>query len=107
MAERRGDLTVLEPYTKISSFDGIGYAAQRSLIGAVGGYLYPDEKDKEKKSIFYASPIGRRNKQKVAQLVSEVYSYLNSIISEHADPRQYYFRLIVRMEINSKTGEIT
>jgi hypothetical protein len=106
LAEKRANIVVLEPFTKISSFDGIGYAAQRALIGSVGGHLFPEEKDNEKRTKFYASPAGRRNKQKVAQLVSEVYSYLNSIIAEHADPRQYYFRLLVRMELNDKTGEI-
>lgn len=106
MAEKRKDLITIEPYTKITGFDGLGFAAQKSLIGAIGGNLYPNDKDLEKKKKFYISPIGRRNKQKVAQLVSEVYAYLNSIISEHADPRQYYFRLYVRMAIDSRTGEI-
>jgi hypothetical protein len=106
LSEKRKDITIIEPYTKITGFDGLGFAAQRSLIGAVGGHLFPNEKDKEKKTKFYVSPVGRRNKQKVAQLVSEVYAYLNTLISEHADPRQYYFRLIVRMEMDNHTGEI-
>jgi hypothetical protein len=97
---------VLEPFTKITSFDGIGYAANRSLIGAIGGYLYPNDEDEAERKKFYASALSRRNKQKIAELVSEIYSYLNGIISEYADPRQYYFRLWVRMEVGRRTGEI-
>ena len=104
LKDSRRDTTILEPFTKISGFDGIGYAANKSIIGAVGRFLFPD-KDEERRK-FYISTVGRRNKQRVAELVSEVYAFLNGVISEHADPRQYYFRLLVRMTIDSKTGEI-
>ena len=106
MSNKKEDTIVLEPFTKITSFDGIAYAASRAIIGAIGCYLYPNNEDKPERSKFYSSPTGRKNKQKVTELVSEIYSYLNAIIAEYADPSQYYFRLWTQVEINRKNGEI-
>ena len=106
MSSKKEDSIVLEPFTKITSFDGIAYAASRAIIGAIGRYLYPNDEDKPERGKFYSSPTGRGNKQKVTELTSEIYSYLNAIIAEYADPSQYYFRLWTQVEINRKTGEI-
>lgn len=75
-----------------------------AVNGAIAGTLFG--KDKEKKAIFYKSKANRKNKQVLSQLTSEVYSYLNSVISDFADPEDYFFRLWVRIEIDRKTGEI-
>jgi len=40
------------------------------------------------------------------ELVSEVYSFVNKIISAHSNPEDYWFRLWVRIEVNEKSGEI-
>jgi hypothetical protein len=107
MAPKRTETILLEPFTSIVSFDAISYRTYITVSGAVGHYLYPtkEEYDANKRK-FFASAIGRRNKQKISELVSEIYAYLNANISEHADPRDYYFRLWVRIETYKKTGEI-
>jgi len=107
MSPKRVETIVLEPFTSIVSFDAISYRSYTTVGGAIGHYLYPKREEyNANKRKFFASVIGRRNKQKISELVSEVYSYLNAKISEHADPRDYYFRLSMRIEINRKTGEI-
>lgn len=95
---------VLEPRSRIASFDTIGYRTVQAVNGAIAGTLFG--KDREKKSAFFKSNASRKNKQILSQLTSEIYSYLNGVISEFADPEDYFFRLWVRVEIDKKTGEI-
>ena len=85
MSSKKEDSIVLEPFTKITDFDGISYSASRAIIGAIGHYLYPKDEGKPERGKFYSSPTGRGNKQKVTEPMSEIYSYLNAIIAEYAD----------------------
>lgn len=100
----RRDTIVLEPRSRIASFDAIGFRTIQAVNGAIAASLFG--KDREKKGIFYKSKASRKNKQILAKLTSEIYSYLNGVISEFADPEDYFFRLWVRVEIDKKTGEI-
>lgn len=95
---------IIEPRSRIASFDTLGYHTIMAVNGAIAGTLFG--KDKDKKNIFYKSSANRRNKQVLAHLTSEIYAYLNSIISDFADPEDYFFRLWVRVEISKKTGQI-
>jgi hypothetical protein len=107
MTQRRVESIVVEPFTAIVSFDAISHRTYIALSGAIGHYVYPKKEEYDaNKTKFFASPVGRRNKQKISELVSEIYAYLNANISEHADPRDYYFRLWVRLEVDRRTGEI-
>jgi len=104
MSTRPKDTIVIEPRSRIASFDTLGYYTTMAVNGAIAGALFG--KDKEKKSTFYKSKTNLKNKQILSQLTSEVYSYLNSVISDYADPGDYYFRLWVRVEIDRKSGAI-
>lgn len=107
MTQKTTETIMLEPFTSIVSFDAISYKTNMTVAGAIGHYIYPDKEEyREKRSKFFASAVSRRNRQKISELVSEIYSYLNTKISEYADPRNYYFRIWVRIIINKKTGEI-
>lgn len=104
MPRRIEDTIIIEPKTRIASFGTLGYFTAKAVNGAIAGTLYG--KDREKKSIYYKSKAYRTNKQVLSRLSSEVYSYLNSVISDFADPQDYFFRLWVRIEIDRKTGKI-
>jgi len=95
---------IIEPRSRIASFDTIGYRTVQAVNGAIAGTLFG--KNRDKKSVFFKSSASRRNKQILSQLTSEIYSYLNGVISEFADPEDYFFRLWVRVEIDKKTGVI-
>jgi hypothetical protein len=95
---------LLEPISRITSFDNLGFRTTQAVNGAIAGALFG--KDKSKSDIFYKSKASRVNKQILSQMTSEVYSYLNSIISEYANSEDYFFRLWVTVEIDSKSGEI-
>jgi hypothetical protein len=98
---------ILEPITPIISFEAISHRTYKSVSGAVGHYRYPSDKEYEaKKKAFYNSAIGRKNKQKISEVISEIYAYLNTRISEYADPADYYFRLSLNLEVNKETAEI-
>lgn len=93
--------------TAIISFDAISHRTYKAISGAIGHYRYPsDEEYAAKHKSFYNSLVGRRNKQKISEVISEVYAFLNTRISEHADPADYYFRLFLRMELKKETAEI-
>jgi hypothetical protein len=97
----------LEPITAIISFDAISHRTYITVSGAIGHYKYPNEADYSKnKSAFFKSAIGRRNKQKISEVISEIYAYLNTRISPHADTSDYYFRIFLRLEVNKETAEI-
>jgi hypothetical protein len=97
----------LEPISSIISFDAISYRASGTFIGTIGHFKYPDKKEYEVKSkSFYISPIGRKNKQKIQELISEIYAYLNTRISNHAQASDYFFRIYLRLELNKETAEI-
>jgi ElaB/YqjD/DUF883 family membrane-anchored ribosome-binding protein len=97
----------LEPITAIISFDAISHRTYITVSGAIGHYKYPTEQDYNKnKSAFYKSAIGRRNKQKISEVISEIYAYLNTRISAHADTSDYYFRISLKLEVNKETAEI-
>jgi hypothetical protein len=104
MSSSPRDTIVIEPRSRIASFDTLGYYTTMAVTGAIAGALFG--KDKEKSASFYKSKANLKNKQILAQLTSEVYSYLNSVISDFADPEDYYFRLWVRVEIDRKNGAI-
>ena len=97
----------LEPFTAIISFDAISHRTYISVSGAIGHYKYPLEADYNKnKGAFFKSAIGRRNKQKISEVISEIYAYLNTRISAHADTSDYYFRISLKLEANKETAEI-
>src|SRR2546422_4450522 len=99
------DTVIIEPRTSVSSFDGLQWSLQKAVSGAIASFLFGDNEEGRKQ--FFPSPTNRKNKQKLAQLAGQVYGYLNSTISEHADIREYYFRVWTRVEIERQTGEIT
>jgi len=107
MLKKRIETIILEPITAIISFEAISHRTYKSVSGTVGHYRYPSDKEYEaKKKTFYNSAIGRKNKQKISEVISEIYAYLNTRISEHADPADYYFRLSLKLEVNKETAEI-
>lgn len=95
---------VIEPRSRIASFDTLGYYTTMAINGAIAGALFG--KDKERSSAFFKSKANLKNKQVSSKLTSEVYSYLNAVISDFADPEDYFFRLWVRLEIDKSTGSI-
>jgi hypothetical protein len=95
---------ILEPRTSITSFDGIPWAIQKAVGGAIAALLFG--KDKEAKSQFYKSSTQRKNKEVLVQLASQVYSYLNGTISEFADIADYTFRIWTQLKVNRRNGEI-
>jgi hypothetical protein len=98
------DTVVLEPRTSVSSFDGLQWALQKAVGGAIAAFLYGDNKEQVKQ--FYKTPTSRKNKEKLAQLASQVYGYLNSAITEHSNIEDFFFRVWPRIEIDRKSGEI-
>lgn len=66
--------------------------------------LYDD--DKEKRKSFYGSPVDRGNKKILEEFASQVYSYINSSISEYADTDDYRFRVWTEVKVNQKSGRI-
>jgi len=107
MPRKNIETITLEPITPIISFDGISYRTYITVSGAIGHYRFPSEEEyAANKKAFFSSGIGRRNKQKISEVVSEIYAYLNTRISEHGDPADYYFRLWLRVEVNKETAEI-
>lgn len=104
MTGNSNDIIVIEPRSRISSFETLGYYTTMAINGAIAGALYG--KDKEKGKTFFKSKANLKNKQVSSKLTSEVYSYLNAVIGDFADPEDYFFRLWVRLEIDKKTGLI-
>jgi len=98
------ETVVLEPRTSVTSFEGLPWALQKAVAGAINGFLYGDKS--EKPSPYYKSPIARKNREKLARLASQVYGYINSTISEHSNIDDYYFRIWPRIEVDRKSGEI-
>lgn len=98
------DTIIIEPRTRITSFDTLDYRTLLTVTGAIAGTLYG--RDREKKSVFYKSRANRENRSKLNRFLGHVYAYLNPIISEFAKPDDYFFRLWLRLEIDRKTGEI-
>lgn len=97
----------LEPITPIISFDAISYRAYVTVSGTIGHYRYPSDAEyASSKKAFFSSGIGHRNKQKISEVISEIYAYLNTKISDHADTADYYFRISFRIEVNKDTAEI-
>lgn len=97
----------LEPITAIISFDAISYRTFISVSGTIGHYRYPNDSDYNKnKSAFYKSVVGRRNKQKISEVISEIYAYLNTRISPHADTSDYFFRISFKLEVAKESAEI-
>jgi hypothetical protein len=95
---------VIEPKSRIASFETLGYHTTRAANGAIAGALFG--KDKEKSLEFFKSRTSRKNKEFLSLLTSEIYSYLNSVMPDTADPADYFFRIWLRLEIERKTGEI-
>jgi len=98
------DTIILEPRTTITSFDGIPWAIQKVVGGSIAAMLHGD--NKEAKGQFYQSPTSRRNKEVLVQLASQVYSYLNSTISEFADVKDYAFRVWSQVTVDKRSGAI-
>lgn len=98
------DTVTIEPRTSIVSFDSLVWQLQKVVSGAIAGFLYGDNEEGRKQ--FFHSATNRKNKQRIAQLASQVYGYLNSTISEHSDVSEYAFRVWTRVEIERQTGEI-
>lgn len=95
---------VLEPFTKIMRFEGITWEVQKVVNGAIGGLLFGE--NLEQKVAFSKSTTGRRNKEIVLRLVSQVYSYLDGTISEFADIDDYVFRVLTRVMVDKTDGHI-
>jgi len=95
---------IIEPKSRIASFETLGYHTTRAANGAIAGALFG--KDKEKSLEFFKSLTNRKNKEFLSLLTSEIYSYLNSVLPDTADPADYFFRVWLRLEIDRKTGEI-
>lgn len=107
MPRKKVETIILEPRTSIASFDAISYRTYIAVSGAVGHYRYPSKKEYQaRKEAFFNSVVGRKNKQKISEVISEIYAYLNTKISEHADPSDYYFRLWLKVEVNKETAQI-
>lgn len=107
MPKKNIETITLEPITSIISFDAISFRTYIAVSGAIGHYKYPIEEEyRANKKAFFNSGVGRRNKQKITEVVSEIYAFLNTKISEHADPADYYFRLSLKLEVNKETVEI-
>jgi len=107
MSKKNVETITLEPITSIISFDAISFRTYIAVSGAIGHYKYPIEEEyRANKKAFFNSGVGRRNKQKLTEVVSEIYAFLNTKISEHADPADYYFRLSLKLEVNKDTAEI-
>ena len=105
--KKKIETVTLEPISSIISFDAISYRASGTFIGTIGHFKYPDKKEYEAKSkVFYNSAIGRKNKQRIQELISEIYAYLNTRISNHAQASDYFFRIYLRLELNKETAEI-
>ena len=98
------DSIILEPRTTITTFEGIQWALERAVGGAIAAMLFG--KNKEAKQSFYGSPTNRRNKEVLVELASQLYSYLNGTISEFADVKEYAFRVWAQVEANRKSGTI-
>lgn len=93
---------ILRPRTVISSFDGLSWALQRAVGGAIANIVYgPD-----RRSEYYKSAVNRENRAILEDLSSQVYSYLNSAITEDDDIREYGFRVWTRVEVDRNTGKI-
>jgi hypothetical protein len=95
---------VLHPRTAIVAYDMIPWRIQVTVGGAISSMLYGDDKDRRKS--FYGSPVDRTNKKVLEEFASQVYSYVNSSISEYADTDDYRFRVWTEVKVNQKTGEI-
>jgi hypothetical protein len=95
---------ILEPNTHIVHFQGIQWEIQKVVMGAIGGLLFGD--DVPQKKAFYKSQTGRRNKEVLLQLASQVYSYLDGTISEFADIDDYVFRVLTSVMVNKVDGSI-
>ncbi len=95
---------VLEPNTQITHFEGIQWAIQKVVTGAIAGLLFGDNADQKKS--FYKSPTSRRNKEILLQLASQIYSYLDGIISEFANIDDYRFRVTTRVTVDRNDGGI-
>jgi hypothetical protein len=107
MPKKLIETVTLQPMSPIISFDAISYRASGTFTGSIGHFKYPDKKEYDaKKKAFYNSAIGHKNKQKIAELISEIYAYLNARISDHAETSDYYFRIYLRLEVNKETAEI-
>jgi len=100
----KGDTIVIEPRTRITSFDTLDYRTLLAVNGAIAGTLFG--KDREQITAYYKSRASRENRLKLTRFISQVYAYLNPIISKFANPHDYFFRLWLRLEIDRKTGEI-
>lgn len=97
---------LLEPNTKIMRFDNIQWEVQRVVSGAILGLLYGDQSTKEQRESFYKSEVSRSNKQKLVEMSSQVYSYLDGTISEFADIDDYVFRVMIRITVDKRDGRI-
>lgn len=107
MPRKKVETIILEPRTPIISFEAISHRTYISVSGSVGHYRYPSKEEYQaRKKAFFNSAVGRKNKQKISEVISEIYAYLNTRISEHADPSDYYFRLWLKLEVNKETAQI-
>lgn len=107
MPKKAIETITLEPITAIISFDAISHRTYITVSGSIGHYRYPTDVEYNKnKNAFYKSPVGRRNKQKISEVISEIYAYLNTRISSHADTSDYYFRISLKLEVSKDTAEI-
>jgi hypothetical protein len=90
--------------TRIVSLGTLDYRAGQSINAAIADAI--SGKDEEKKKAYWKSRMSIENKRRISQFTSEVYAYLNPIISEFGEPDDYYFRLWLRVEIDRETGEL-
>jgi hypothetical protein len=90
--------------TRIVSLGTLDYRAGQSINAAIADAIAG--KDEEKKKAYWKSRMSIENKRRISQFTSEVYAYLNPIISEFGEPDDYYFRLWLRVEIDRETGEL-
>lgn len=95
---------IINPFTKICRYDSISRRVNTAIIGNIGGTLF--DTDKEAKARFYKSKIGRKNKEIISELVSELYTFINRLLSEYSNPESYWFRISFVMEIDNEKGNI-
>jgi hypothetical protein len=104
LVKPKRNLIIIEPMTRIVSLGTLDYRAGQSINAAIADAIAG--KDEERKKTYWKSRMSIENKRRISQFTSEVYAYLNPIISEFGEPDDYYFRLWLRVEVDRETGEL-